>query len=126
MFYYTETCIIIFAFFFFLQSAIQHVATSSKGNFEDLNVSVIKTWTNSDSLFPHEQNIKVVDLLQPNIAGTNCFRGPSDVTLTFDFLMGQGHELSSELKDKLSGILEELDFSIEEKEIEQAMISADF
>ena len=48
------------------------------------------------------------------------------MTLTFDFLMGQGHELSPEFKDKLSGILEDLDFKIEEKEIEQAMISSDF
>lgn len=91
----------------------------------DLNVSTVKTWTICDKPFPHEQNIKVDDLLQPNIAGSNCYRGPSCVTMTFDFLMGQGQEMSPELKDKLSGILEDLDFRIEEKEIEQAMISSD-
>ena len=85
----------------------------------------MKSWTVCDKPFPHEQNIKVEDLLQPNIAGTNCFRGPSGVTLTYEFLLGQGQDLSPDLQDKLSGILEDIDFQIEEKQIEQAMLSSD-
>ena len=60
------------------------------------------------------------------MAGINCFKGPSDVTLTFDFLMGIGHEFPLEVQDKLSDILEELDSSKEDQEIEKAMLSIDF
>ena len=111
------------SFLFILQTA--RLSGSPTDYSGDLNVSTVKTWTICDKPFPHEQNIKVEDLLQPNIAGTNCFLGPSGVTLTFDFLLGQGQDVSPELRDRMSGILEDLDFKIEEKEIEQAMISSD-
>ena len=96
------------------------MSSSSAGNFEDHNVSAIKTWSSRESSFPHEQSIKVENLLRTNVAGINCFKGPSDVTLTFDFLMGIGHELQLEVQDKLSGVTEELDESKEDQEIEKA------
>ena len=101
------------------------MSSSSMGNIEDRNVSVIKTWSTNESSFPHEQSIKVENLLCTNMAGINCFKGPSDVTLTFDFLMGIKHELPLEVQDKLSGILEELDSSKEDQEIEKSMLSID-
>ena len=100
------------------------MSSSSARNFEDDNVSAIKTWSTNESSFPHEQSIKVENLLCTNVAGINCFKGPSDVTLTFDFLMGIGHELPLEVQDQLSGILEE-DSSKEDQEIEKAMLSID-
>ena len=100
------------------------MSNNSAGNFEDHNVSAIKSWSTNESYFPHEQSIKVENLLRTNVAGINCFKGPSDVTLTFDFLMGIWHELPLEVQDKLSGILEERN-SKEDQEIEKAMLSID-